>query len=379
MNTKAAMALACMSMAMATPSFADETPSADGWRLFQGAPTIKYDRDNYWRLRGRLLWEVASLNETQIGGGQNDINTSQFRAARIGIEGQHGQFKYKTEIDIAGGDVEFNALNVTWKGPINIKVGQMKAGSPLEELTSSRHITFLERGQVTDAFGFDRRLGVHISKSGENYGISAGLFGNSVNGLIDDRANNRVLTTRGYFSQKTDDGKTLHLGASLRHTKNAAGAPSRSARWGFGLANERTQPEIGGNALLYGFEGAAIWGALHGHAEYIREDGDLGSADGGFVQAGYFLTGETRGYKGGSFTRTKPDRPLSKGGLGAWEIAARFDSLNARQANDDKVQTYTLGLNWYPESHLRVTINYIEANGDSFDADGLQMRLQFDW
>ena len=111
----------------------------------------------------------------------------------------------------------------------------------------------------------------------------------------------------------------------------------------------------------------------------MNESGDIGSANGGFIQAGYFITGETRTYKGGKFNRTKPAKPLSAGGMGAFEVAARFDTLDARSAGDEKVDAFTLGVNWYLESHLRVSANYTDASGDKFEADGLQMRLQMDW
>ena len=113
----------------------------------------------------------------------------------------------------------------------------------------------------------------------------------------------------------------------------------------------------------------------------MSEDGDLGDAKGGFIQAGYFLTGETRKYKGsaGKFDRTKPSRPLSKGGYGGFELVARFDTLDARNAGDEKSEAYTVGATWYPESHLRVKVNYTDTSADTYDASGLYMRLQLDW
>ncbi|MCF6275006.1 MAG: hypothetical protein L3J05_04505, partial [Robiginitomaculum sp.] len=116
-------------------------------------------------------------------------------------------------------------------------------------------------------------------------------------------------------------------------------------------------------------------------AEFIKEDGDSGSVEGGFLQAGYFLTGETRRYKAssGEFKRTKPARPLSKGGMGGWEIAARFDMLNARAAGDEKADAWTVGLTWYLESHLRFRLDYTDASGDLFSSKGLYTRLQIDW
>ena len=377
--TMVAFSTLALFAALPSNAYAEDNENQTVWNIFHGAPKFKSDNGNYWKIRGRILWDIADITETPINGLSRNINADEFRAARIGIEGQFDVFKYKAELDFAGNKTSYKDINVTWKGPLAITVGQMKAGGSLEEITSSRHIAFMERGMATDAFGFDRRLGVNIAKSGKNYGVNAGIFGNSINGKKDDKPSNTVWAARGYFTPVQEKGNIVHLGASVRHTNNATGAPKHSARWGLHQATEKVKPVIGSDAFLFGFEAATVQGAFHAHAEYLTEDGDLGSAKGGFIQAGYFLTGESRKYKGGKFDRTSPLKPLSQGGWGAWEIGARFDTLDARKAGDEQEDSYTVGLTWYPESHLRVKLNYTDSKGDKFNADGVQMRLQLDW
>lgn len=372
-------ALGLLALSTSHTAYAGE---ADPWSLFHGATKYKDADGNYMKLRGRVYWDVASLNETPIGGVQLDIEASEFRTARIGVEGQYKKFKYVGEIDLAGGKTTYKDFNVTYKGPIAIKVGQMKTTNSMEEQTSSRHISFIERGMVTDAFGLDRRVGVAVSKSGKNYSVTGGVFGNSINGYQDSaKASNTIWSARGTYAPILEKERVLHVGASIRHTDKAAGAPSHSARWGSHLAKEKVKPNIGGDALLFGLEAAGVFGPFHAHGEYMNEDGDLGDAKGGFVQAGYFLTGEVRKYKSsaGKFDRTKPSRPLSKGGYGGFELVARFDTLNARGAGDEKADAYTVGATWYPESHLRVKLNYTDTNADTYDANGVYMRVQMDW
>lgn len=370
--------LAFASLCAPQTAFADD---ANAWSLFHGAPKHKDANGNTLKIRGRIYWDLANLNETKTSGTNLDINTNEFRAARIGVEGQYNKFKYVGEIDFAGNKTTFKDVNITYKGPVNIKVGQMKTTNSMEEQTSSRHTSFIERGMVTDAFGLDRRIGVTVSKGGKNYSAAAGVFGNSINGAQDGASSNTVVSARGTYAPILEDGRVLHIGASLRHTDKATGAPKRSARWGSHLAKEKIKPNIGGDATLFGVEAAAIMGPFHAHAEYMTEDGDLGDAHGGFVQAGFFITGETRKYKAsaGKFDRTKPNKPLSKGGIGGFEAVARYDTLDATGANDEQADAYTVGLTWYPESHLRVKLNYTDSNADTFDADGVYMRLQMDW
>lgn len=373
------VSLAAMSASLICPVAMAEEASA--WTLFQGAPKYKKDNGDYLKLRGRVYWDIASLSETITSGTSIDIDDDEFRTARLGVEGQVGKFKYVGELDFAGDKTTFKDFNVTYKGPIQIKVGQMKTTNSMEEQTSSRHISLIERGMITDAFGITRHLGVMVSKAGKNYSLAAGAFGNSINGSREGGEGNTVFSGRATYAPVLEKGKIVHIGASVRHTDKATGVIKRSARWGSHLATEKIKPQIGANALLFGLEAATILGPLHAHAEYMSEDGDLGDAKGGFVQAGYFLTGETRKYKAsaGKFDRTKPAKPLSQGGIGGFELVARYDTLDATGAGDEKADAITLGVTWYPESHLRFKVNYTDTSADTFDAEGFYVRMQMDW
>jgi phosphate-selective porin OprO/OprP len=102
-----------------------------------------------------------------------------------------------------------------------------------------------------------------------------------------------------------------------------------------------------------------------------------------YAEAGYFLTGETRGYKDGIWSRTKVLKPIDKKGLGAFQIAGRFEyldldsnalkngatnnfatgisslaSLNTRLGRGGKQSSYLFGVNWYPIDYIRFMLNY---------------------
>ena len=78
-----------------------------------------------------------------------------FRRSRIYIRGTvHKYIRFKAEYDFAGGSVSWTDVYLRFvKLPAfgNIYVGKFKAPFGLEELTSSRFITFQERS-LTDAF-----------------------------------------------------------------------------------------------------------------------------------------------------------------------------------------------------------------------------------
>jgi phosphate-selective porin OprO/OprP len=60
---------------------------------------------------------------------------------------------------------------------------------------------------------------------------------------------------------------------------------------------------------------------------------------GGYFEVGYFLTGETRGYKGGRWDRTKVLKPWSEGGWGAFQVNGRVDYVDLSDRVDDAPTT----------------------------------------
>lgn len=79
----------------------------------------------------------------------------------------------------------------------------------------------------------------------------------------------------------------------------------------------------------------------------------------------------------------KPKRNfLKEGGLGAWEVAARFSHLDL---NDEgiiggRLNNVTVGLNWYLNPNMRVMWNFVYADRDDVgDASIFQMRAQIDF
>lgn len=376
--TRTAIAAALTVMAAGTAH------AGGGWDLFHGAPKFTDANGNTLKVRGRIFFDAASIDETLNVGTAADADDTEFRAARLGFEGQYDSMKFKFEMDFAGRESVVKDANVTFGkvggSAFDISVGQMKTPNSLNETTSSRHTTFMERGAFTDAFGIDRRVGIKATHKGKKHLVEGGVFRTSINGMQDNQDENTVYAARAVYMPTQAKDSLIHIGASVRYTdEDNSGAPGRSSRWGAHLATEKVKPVIGEEAFLWGVEAATVQGAFHAQAEYMSEDGSLGDANGYMVSGGWFITGESRGYKLGKFDRTKPSNPLSKGGAGAWEVAARYDVIDATGASDEESSAATIGLIWYPESHLRFKLEAIEADGDTYDASGVQLRTQIDW
>ena len=156
------------------------------------------------------------------------------------------------------------------------------------------------------------------------------------------------------------------------------------------------------DTTTYGFELAAKWNKLHGQAEYMKStinrsggnpDAD---SDGWYVQASYFLTDDQRAY---NLEDAEFGAVMPKGKWGAFEIAARFSTLDLNDAsvwgndvddNGGSADAITLAANWYINNNFMVKTNYImvdhddNANGggdfasdDDLDIFGMRFQMLF--
>jgi phosphate-selective porin OprO/OprP len=127
--------------------------------VWKGAPELSSADGKYkMKMRGRIFTDWGSISDNS----GKVADTTEFRAARLGIEGIiMRDIKYRFEVDFAGGNSNVKDAYMEWSlKPISIAVGQYKVPVSLEEQTSSRYITFIERSGITDAFGFGRNIGI---------------------------------------------------------------------------------------------------------------------------------------------------------------------------------------------------------------------------
>ncbi|MBL4597008.1 MAG: hypothetical protein JKX99_10580 [Robiginitomaculum sp.] len=345
--------------------------------------------------RGRIFFDIAAIdyNLTNL---TTNITTSEARTARLGVQGTFGKnFSYVAEFDGVGGDIQAQDLIITAKFGDGwaVVVGNQKPANSIEEQTSGRYLTFMERAAITDATRLSRNLGVNLTKKGDNYHLAAGVFTSNINtALIDGNSlitDEFVIAGRASFAPINEKNHKLHLGI---HARYFDGAPSLNLSF-------RARPNVhlsqrllsvrnqGDSSTLVGVEAAWVKNAFHLHGEWMQEDAN-DRVQGGFVQAGWFITGEHRNYGAGSskFGRTKPNKALSDGGYGAFEIAARYDWTTVDGRSNSQIDNWTLGFNWYLEDKVRIVTNLVHSSasgiGASFGGGSAtigQVRFQLDW
>ena len=377
---------------------------------FTWAPTISEPTGQFtFKPRGVIEADAAAFIERK---GQYDYNNGMaFRRARIGLEGTALKWwNYRIEVDFAG-----NAVNLTdaylqyTKIPKTVlTAGQHKAPFGLESNNSDNYNVFLERGMFTNAFGnvgAERRIGFSAAYAPkETINLAVGLFGDNESisrssgaPITDTPDESWGFNGRATWEPVFDTGKIIHLGFSgFYRTALKSGDVEDAVR----LSDRPNIRVDNGNiadsgvitdvkSLQYGgLEAAGVFGPLTvageaGRLWLDRTGFDNEHFTGFYGYAAYMLTGETRPFRGGNFDRVRPFRELGKDGLGAFEVALRYDHLNlentpvlARAGNE--ASTFTLGLNWYFNPFAKLMFNWVRFNGDNTPLDPIASKTKGD-
>jgi phosphate-selective porin OprO/OprP len=378
-----------------------------------GAPRFSGDGFENFKVRGRIQADFGAVE------GQSRFNdpglgtTSEVRRVRIGAQGEFDDFFYVVEVDFADNNVSVEDAFLVWDAdPLDVIIGHHKPWVSLEEQSDDLLVPFMERAAFTNAFQFGYDLGISVAKVGDDYSLRAGiLHAGDLSG--DDEAEGFIPSARVTYSPEIGDTTRLHLAASARHREDPTsnGMVQYSRRPQVHTTDTRfvDTGSIGVDAdTFYGaeigmfsgpFYATAEWGALHVNTTTPGVD----SADfgGGYVGAGYVLTGETIPYDPGSGTigRVSPASPVHKDGFGALVANARFDYIDLTDAgagiNGGEQSAFMAGLTWIPHEHVRFLLNYslVHVNGgpfgaianpgnpadDNFSANVVGFRTQVDW
>ncbi|MEO6408107.1 MAG: porin, partial [Burkholderiaceae bacterium] len=256
------------------------------------------------------------------------------------------------------------------------------------------------------AFSYNRRLGIAFTandKKTDSWIFQAGLFNEPINNGLFTHTGWQA-SVRGVYSPTLGTTR-LHLGANFQHRQNTREALGQNyqARPYNQLTDQRfvsTGTIASKGDDVAGLELGAIHKSLHFAAEaqkvWVRgtysaaelaaqnaqtDNNDVATGtpfngnpgfSGGYAELGYYFTGETRGYKGGKWDRTKVLKPFNEGGWGAIQLNARMEYLNLRDrvdsssasvaapfyVNGGKQLGYLGSLVWLPTDYVRFMAQY---------------------
>ena len=371
---------------------------------WKGAPEFANDSGFRFKPKGLVQFDAGYVSNPNDALASKSLGfNSRSRRLVLGAEGTvPGGFGYNVEFNFANGQVDFEDVVLTYqrdKSPLRLTIGNFYPLSSLETMTSSRVTSFLERDQFTDAFGYNRRLGVALAyiDPQDTYSITAGLFTKSIdNTYTNDGWQGSVRAT---YSPQVGNGR-LHLGANYQHREASTDALNvRYRARPFTQVTDFRFVDTGAIAAkgddTFGLELGGIFGPFHfaGEGQYVKVSGyrpgttfangdtvaggaffdEDPSFTAGYAEVGYFLTGESRGYKGGRWDRTKVAMPFDKGGWGAWQIVGRFSHLDLADrvagatyaapsyVAGGKQDGYLFGVNWFPMDYLRLSAQYARS------------------
>ena len=425
-------------MGKATPSWkgAPQYEDKDAGFSFKPKGFMQYDAGYVGTPGPERAGTVGGLNYNNLGW------NNRARRLVIGAEGSlPGGFGYKFELNFAQSTVDYEDIILTYQrpqSPIQVTIGNFYPLSSLETMTSSRLGSFMERTSFTDAFNYNRRLGLAVAlldPAQDRYTLTAGIFGQEINNSSFNRTGWQA-SVRATYSPMVGSTK-LHLGANFQHRvaqRDAQNVQYRSRP--FTQITDQRFVDTGLIAAdgddIVGLEFGAIMKSLHLAAEaqqvWVRGYrpghvfGVNNSANGGlfyaddpkfrsaYAEVGYYLTGETRGYKGGKWDRTKVLHPFDQGGWGAIQLNARFDYLDLDERvaagpiaapnyiNGGKQYGYELSMIWNPMDYVRFMAQYAHGSFDggprsatvnptstdpvnrrSFDLDTFAVRAQLEF
>ncbi|RDC59830.1 uncharacterized protein HME9302_01025 [Alteripontixanthobacter maritimus] len=367
---------------------------------WKGAPVISGPGGVTFKPRGRLQYDAGSISAPDSTGVDDGFG-NEARRIRVGVQGDlTGGFGYKVEVDVTDGAELTDAIITYDTDNFGVTVGQHNNFQGLEELTSSLSISFLERAAFTDAFGFQRKVGVSGEVKTGDLLLQGGVFTDN----ITDLPNKQVgADARVVLMPKFGEAQ-LHLGASVHYTdfdeaNSSVRYRQRPAKHFTSTRFLNTGTFEGTNATGYGLEAAAIAGPFHVTGEAFWQNVDRPDLNndpgffGGYAEVGYFLTGgDSRGYKSGKFDRIKPANPVGDGGIGAIQLNLRYDYLDLNDAGivGGKQNGYLASMIWSPTAYTRFMIDYASlayddavipaANGDrDYTVNTLGLRAQVDF
>lgn len=355
---------------------------------------------------GRLQYDYTRSSGDQSG---FSLDRGELRTGRVGLDLKSDRTKLRVELALNNdGDIEITDAYIKqalggsgW----DVRAGHFKTQNSLDEQTSGRFLAFYERAAFTDAFAFDRRVGVQLEHNGPRHSVYAGVFADNANQTA--FSGGHAAAVRYLFTPVLTDTELLHFGVSVRWRE--AGDVD------FRYRQRPVSHDAGALLSTSGFASDDLFGGaeaawIHGPVWLAGEYGQLqanGAAGpdatftGAYAEAGYVFGGH-RTYEHSKFDRPAVYRPVTSGGPGALVLAARADRLDmtGNAVSGGQLDTYTLAADWFATPYVHAGINlyraeaelgstssglapafaaYLLEGGRFEDVTGISLRVQFDF
>jgi len=276
-----------------------------------------------------------------------------------------------------------------------LSIGKQKEPISIERLSGGFYLPLLERPAVLDAMLPARNIGFNLNGTAFNqrFTWAIGVFNDWFEDYQSFNESSTLITSRltllHAFSD--DDSNLLHLGLGIRYDNAEEGV------------RYRVEPEFkqsplfvdtglieADDALTWDLEAAWRRGPYSICGEYLQSSVNARSYDdpkfnGYYLTASWILSGEMRPFnrKGATFGSVPVSKSVYQGGRGAWELAARYSSLDldGGTVEGGELDISSLGLSWYLTNYFHIRMDYRHVEHKEEDirdtSDGFVMRLVF--
>jgi len=390
-------------------------------KMLNGRPVFESaDGQTTLGITGRLHFDMGAYNwkPDSKGTTPQSLNSGvNARRARLGVTGKFmGDWDYNLIFDFggstdSGANVVLENAYITYNGlnPFHFDLGYQDVPYTLDEATSSNNIMFIERSSAqliaANLAAGDNRSAIGARWNNDRAWVGIYGTGPTAGGTHNQPRNFGAFGRATYQVLQAPD-YSFHIGADVEGVIHTEGGTSVSLAdrpelrvdpttiLGVQTLGNTTSSSIGSaanpvsGASVYGAELAGGFGSFFAQAEYFHYNiARRGLADlnfnGGYVEASYTVTGESRKYSPGCgcYGGISPAHPFSlkAGGWGAFELAARYSvvdlndnftagSLVGSGFAGGKQTIYAFGLNWYPNNNLRFMLDYLHGVIDRTEA-----------
>jgi phosphate-selective porin OprO/OprP len=348
-------------------------------------------------LRGTFQFDTVVLASGNLPPGERISSGGSFRRIRVGYDGTLGPdwdygFTARLEtaslhyLQITNAFVQFDGFR-----PLHFKAGIFSPPENFEDATSSSEVLFLERAQPAD---LARSLGSGTGRTAATifaYDESAFAALSLAGGVANDApARQGSLIGRFAWRPWHDGDSGFAIGGDTTFLFAPPGTgPTHDVQL-------RQRPELNGQSVdlrlvdtglvdtdsvsEFGLETSGNLANLYAQAGLFHYTVNRAlpalpdpQFHGWYLQGSWVLTGEIKPWRiaKGGYGAPAPARTLAAGGMGAFELGARYSELNldhdaglggtlaaADAIRGGRQRIVTVGLNWYPGDPFRFLLDY---------------------
>jgi phosphate-selective porin OprO/OprP len=345
--------------------------------------------------------------ESQVGD-LNPYDSGEVRTVRLGVGGLFNIIDKEFAYILVGSDQAFdqgyNAREdrtfewIDWALATDVYGATLKVGKAKELFSHDRQLLlvdqpFMERPMAISALLPSRNTGITLQNTafGERMSWAVGsyfdMLGDRDKPFEDIKTYTTRITALPYVGE--NEKQLLHVGLGYRYADTDSGVlrfstgPETIFSPDFVDTGEFAASNASWTGLELGYKHGPIWMI----SEYIRTDVNANNYndptfDGFHVSGTWALTGEERSYmrRQGLFGKLTPLESVRTGGIGAWELVARYSEVDLSDGliEGGDMSRVSVGVNWWPTRDFKGTIQYgwidLDRFGISSSSNILQLR-----